>query len=378
MNHRCYVNVASPLPDATPPARLSINPRVTSMQVRAELNAGYTDGAVGLDLFSERPYPAGITRAPLMEQPGDVPPFAHVTFEYDGVQVFTGRATTFDRGGFNALGYGVTCTVDDVVTDVAPGDPVADGALGRRAIQEAAPFLSAATGLAWIEPTTRHNPDEIRFATPRDALDLIAKASGQAWVVFDDMTVQLLDSDANPPDVPDYHVPYDGTVSWSEDWQDVYTHALLVITGTNGQETVIEIPNPDLPVSALGFTRRYPLHSQAEHAESAILVAQQWLREHARPRITASVTRTAGRGLERVVGGEAPQYTVKPGQWIQVADKPKQRITRTDWDGWREQVTATLGQPARGSLVGVIERAARAAAALGGGRDALSLGRIGR
>lgn len=381
MNENCYIDVATQLPDAEPLGRVSINPRVTSMQVRAELNAGYTAGVVGIDLYGR---PGEVRPSPILEQPHAVPAFAHVIFHYDGVPVFTGRALIFpwDDSSFEARGYGWSGMVDGVVQSMAPGDPISDGALGRLAIDEAAPFLAPATGLAWIEPTTRHHPAEFRFITPRDGLDMIAKACGQPWVVYDDMRVHLLDSDANPPEYPDYHIPYDRvTVQGSDDFADVYNHVTLIITGTrNGRpfEEIREIPSIYPTVLPPNVTRSFPLHSQAEHKDSAILVAQEWLRLHASPQVPVTVTRSAGAGLERLDGGPQVQYMVKPGQWVQIADRPMQRITRTDWDGWREQLVVTLGQPSPGDIIGVIERAARNATALSGGRDALSLGRMGR
>ncbi len=92
--------------------------------------------------------------------------------------------------------------------------------------------------------------------------------------------------------------------------------------------------------------RRVYLKAGALTAGIADQFANTNLTVHADPDITVRVTRDKLRGMENGLGGEIPNYMVRVGQWVKVADKDPLVVVKTHWTN-KGDFSCDLGKSAQ-------------------------------
>lgn len=229
--------------------------------------------------------------------------------------------------------------------------------------------LRPATGPHWPLTGKLHKTTDADGETPAAVASAVCKRAGFMWTMVG-REVRLISPE--PPAVPDYLVPFDDSVLVRRVVSNLYSAVRVKFKnpdGSTGRELVSAGP---LPLSVLGYQRIKSLTSLSSDRQAAIAAAHEWLRAQGAGVVIGGVKRTGGRGLERWGGGVAQPWSIRPGQWLQVADQLMQQITRVVLNLKTLDVTVSLGPPVPRSMAAVVSTLLSDVVALRSDRDPLT------
>lgn len=348
--------ITGPLPNGGHVGRLDL-PAELALSFGSELPGGWATADIGV---VDDPWrvPPDYLRMMTLPDATSAPPFAHIEIRESADLVWEGRLGSRQRHagelrGIRALGYGITGLRDGRM-------PAGNGPASARAV-----VLRALD--AWAYPTPRgssavqpilvagqiadtgvmHDWSEFAGRQPYDALDAIAQAGNATWTVY---ARQLRFFVLVPPSEPDYHIPVDGTVTWEDDYEAVYTTIVLDYSDLDGVRRQITVRDQEAE-ERYGISRVLPLSGGQMTPSAAAAFARAELARRTRAGLAVSVRRDWQRGLE-TRGGERPVWRVRAGEWLRVGDEPMQPITGVSYSQLAGEGEVRLGAPVSLSELG--------------------------
>ncbi len=284
--------------------------------------------------------------------------FAHVRLLAGQHIVWEGRIERSDGPGedvrtFTAKGYGVSAIADQpVFTDDTT--PQTGGAIIRRAIKIAAPYLKIAPGDLFQDPGVLHDPTEFNTKTAAQVVDQIMKEGGAAnclydLLVWENGTVTYVPR--TPPAISDYNIPYDDTTC--QIVRDCSNMASLVdvrYTDINDGKTkqLSQPPQNTEFIDKVGIRKTVLVNGGNMSTASALSFAQTELLIRSTPTISATIKRSFDQGLQSQMG-EVPPWIVRSGQWITTAGM-QLIIVRTEFNASTGEFTIEAGSKTPGIM----------------------------
>ena len=371
---------------------IALDPRVTSLVYSHQLPGGCNALKVGLAV-AESHNDVVMYRSASLKRPIALPDLGHVELLLGGTIVWAGRQTRFEWSGpnitgFEAQGYGVSGTADDLYLS-QDSRQTTGGALLRRVLNLAAPLLTVPpNGLtnsrSFADPGVVHRWDEFNEQAPFQVVEQLAKEGGAFNQPFD-WTVYPAGIGGQPSPGPlmfsfvpriapglaggvqpqvDYRPPWDDTVSMVSDSSQCYgTFRTRYTDIDSNQSKVYEYTEPTFAERFGGLYRRKLLQGSNLSTQGAVAFTQSYASVYAYPIWTGTIAREAERGIEQYPSGiPLPCAYVRAGQWVQIGTRTQPKstlppaphevppliIVRCEYDATSGRATIELNQPAPG------------------------------
>lgn len=352
-----HLAIYKPLPNGGPGSPLTtvdISPDITGLRWSTSLPGGFADMEVGLRRNS-----GGASMYTGLVQPLDIAPFAHVQLWYGSFLCFEGRVMRIVRPGgeirgFSAMGYGITGLTDDFYIS-QDTTLKSSGFIASEVIATRCPLL--VTGPNFQDPGVLHARGEYDGYAPADIINAFVSEGGYDGTVWDYYVYERREINllprlppAGPPtDPPDYLIPFDERVEWSEDYTALYGQVAVRYTNLDG---IAENITPRVPptqntafATVYGLSRATIVEGGKLHSGAALSFGNSYLGLKQVPAYSVQVTRQNLRGLEVPGGVDAPPWTVRSGKWVGIGDQPFLPIIHTEYDASAQSLVVEAGSP---------------------------------
>jgi hypothetical protein len=335
--------------DLNPTSTLDLSPDATSIRWSTALPGGFADLEIGL----ERGLSYGSSEFTDVAAPIDIVPFAHVQLWYGSFLCFEGRIMRIVRPGgvargFSAIGYGLSALTDDFYQSISPQLTTA-GAILRDIFSTRAPLIKVGPGVQ--DPGTAHAPNEFDGMTPADVLNQLLSEGGAQQTVWDFTVYEGRVANFFPrtyPFTPDYAIPLDSRVSWSEDYTQLFGQVAIRFSDLVGTGTLTtpRVTDPSFK-ERFGLVRAAIIDGGKLRDSTAVNFANNYLNTTTnQPAFSAQVTRSQLQGLATPGGIDMPPWLARAGQWLQVGAQPALPIIHTEYDAMSQTLTLEAGNPA--------------------------------
>lgn len=343
--------------------RIDLDPKVSALKFSTTLPGGFSAMQVTLKpgLLGHIAQSQDVHKWPWLAREQIIRPFGHVQLLMGAsATLFEGRTMRIRRLSgevreYEAQGYAFTATKDNYYNTGGTG--TTSGTVLSSILALAAPLLMI--GPNWADPGVAHAASEFQYKTPAQVIDQIQKEGGNLstnprldasydFVVWENRVASLLAR--IPPATPTYHIPFDETVDWTEEYEEVYG-----TTSTNYSGLLTANVTDTTFADRFGLTRSAIY--QAGTGITAVGATQfnnTKLSAVSTAKIATKVTRTFARGMELYGGGERPAWLVRAGEWVQVGSEKLQPIIRTECDLFANTLTLELGAGAPPSWTNVL------------------------
>lgn len=339
---------------AEPLADMAINPNITALQLTHTLPAGPNTLTVGIVEPEQR---AGYGESfGYLPEPIGTKPFAHVEVSVGASVVWEGRLLEDEIGpygaqGFVADGYGLSATINDVyistdTTATTTGDIIAS------ILATVAPLLSRGTSDEFTDPGVAHSRADFSEMTLAEALDQVLAEGGSGFVTWDwwlEIGRRLALQPRTAPAEPDYLIPYRvGETVIRRNYRDIATSAYVAYTD-NSVEFTTAVETRDQTVIQYRINRRIRITADEMTATGAAQLRSTELERRSEPTVSVSIERGPDDWLTTPSGVAVPHWSVRAGQWVQVADQEPMIIVNVSFDPV-QGLTVDLGAPSRTSF----------------------------
>ncbi len=368
----------TPLPERAPTSLLSLDTQISALRFATTLPGGFTGCSVSLNKGA-----AGAEQRGYLIRQGDVRPFGHVEVHSGGALLYAGRVVQTTRPGgvvetITCEGYGLSAVQDQYWSSQDTSQQTALTLL-KKVMLATVPLLRLSTQADQaVDSGVLHTGLEFNGQTPGYILNQFVTEGGNLNIVWDYGVYEdqvLWFKPRAAPDVPDYLVPFDSDVEWTEDYRQMYSGCTVSYQDSLLQQPTVlptvggQTPSV-LPVSAggsttsgagstsvtplainptflddVGLDRSVQIQGNTMTPFAATQYRDTFLQTAASPLIAAKITRTGGRMIGTIGGGLIPAYLVRAGQWVQVGDQTPLCVVATDVDAVAGSVTIELGAP---------------------------------
>lgn len=356
---RYHLSLYPPAPndEGAPADHMDLNPEVTQISFSTGLPGGWIGLTVGMR-DPARP------RFGILPRPIAVKHFYDVVLEIGPRVLWNGRVQKILRSsggvvGFEAVGYAIGALRDGWYSNRDTTVTTA-GQVLRSVISDAAPLLG--TNLdpdLFVDSGVPRSYLSCDGLAPADVLQALSSEGSSAdsavgaiydWACFSIDRFCTFTRRLAPlrwQDAPsgvygaDYWIDFDETVQWVED--SIGTYGSVTVDYTGGTVPRTPVANSATFTDTYGLARAILLKGGQMTDDQANAYRDAWLHLNEVPQTTATITRTAGRGLTLGSGrAECPPHLVRAGQWVQVADQEPLIIGATQYDANTEELQLTL------------------------------------
>lgn len=374
---RFSIDLFGPMPNPTPKAssggHLEIDAEETSIQITTQYPGGFASATVGITPREVTDALGNVQYVPafLPQRTAEITLLDHVEIRAGSALCFAGYIKQLKRGmggaptGFVAYGYAMGRQYQKMPFFSTNATASTTGPVLANVLAATVPYVrvNQTNTDQFQDPGVAHALADVTNMTAAQAVKQFSQESGYQFSIWNTDTQSPASLAAfwlpvTVPAVPDYLVPLDDTLDWTEDGDNLVGETWVRYGSASTATITSPVVDTSFPDRNGGTMEGILLEAGTLTAAAAEALATNYTAVNsAAPQYAIGITRgfaldpvgwAINRGLERWGGGETPAWLVRSGQWARIGEEGSVSpgpfvITRTDLDASRGTLSVKLG-----------------------------------